>query len=185
MKRIICSASMFLIALSLTVRAAEPTSATDHAVIVVEDLGGVSALPYYRALNLQTPPRMQTERSAVLPIPERPHTRFSEADLLPVRSSQLTSGNVERRIINVPGLTPLFLIGDDAQSRAWLRTRIDTLRTLRAAGFVVNVDSLDALAALRQLASGLTLTAASGDDLAQRLGLHHYPVLITATGIEQ
>nr|MBF3175129.1 DUF2859 domain-containing protein [Pseudomonas aeruginosa] len=30
-----------------------------------------------------------------------------------------------------------------------------------------------------------TLAPASGDDLAQRLGLRHYPVLITATGIEQ
>ena len=28
------------------------------------------------------------------------------------------------------------------------------------------------------------LSPASGDDLAQRLGIQHYPVLITATGIE-
>lgn len=185
MKRIACSASMFLIVLSLTVRAAEPTSATDRALIVVEDLGGISALPYYRALNLQTPPRMQTEPTAVLPIPDVAHARFSEADMLPVRSSQLTPGNVEHRVINAPGLTPLFLIGDDARSRAWLRTRIDSLRTLRAVGFVVNVDSPDALLSLRQLASGVTLAPASGDDLAQRLTLHHYPALITATGIEQ
>jgi integrating conjugative element protein (TIGR03765 family) len=38
---------------------------------------------------------------------------------------------------------------------------------------------------LRRLAPGLTLAPASGDDFAQRLGLRHYPVLITATGIEQ
>lgn len=185
MKRIVCSASMFLIVLPLSVRAAEPAIAIDRALIVVEDLGGVSALPYYRALNLQTPPRMQAESTAVLPIPDVPRARFSEADLLPVRSSQLTPGNVERRVINAPGLTPLFLIGDDARSRAWLRARIDSLRTLRAVGFVVNVDSLDALTALRQMAPGLTLAPASGDDLAQRLALHHYPVLITAASIEQ
>ena len=40
------------------------------------------------------------------------------------------------------------------------------------------------LAALRRLAPGLMLSPASGDELAQRLGLKHYPVLITATGIE-
>ena len=34
-------------------------------------------------------------------------------------------------------------------------------------------------------ARGLTLAPISGDDLGARLGLHHYPVLITATGIEQ
>lgn len=185
MKWIVCSASTLLIVLPLPLTAAEPTGAADGALIVVEDLGGVSALPYYRALNLQTPPRIQMEPKAALPIPEVPHTRFSEADLLPVRSARLTPGNVERRIIHVPGLTPFFLIGDDARSRTWLRARIDSLRKLRAVGFVVNVDSLDALSSLRQLASGVTLAPASGDDLAQRLKLQHYPALITATGIEQ
>lgn len=185
MKWIVCSASMLLIVLPLPLTAAEPTGTADRALIVVEDLGGVSALPYYRALNLRTPPRMHMEPSAALPIPDAPHTRFSEADMLPVRSAKLTPGKVERRIIHVPGLTPLFLIGDDARSRTWLRARIESLRTLRAVGFVVNVDSPDALASLRQLASGVTLVPTSGDDLAQRLKLHHYPALITATGIEQ
>ena len=58
------------------------------------------------------------------------------------------------------------------------------LQTLRAVGLVVNVATPDALAALRRLAPGVMLSPASGDDLAQRLGLKHYPVLITATGIE-
>ncbi|KJS66071.1 MAG: hypothetical protein JL55_37630, partial [Pseudomonas sp. BICA1-14] len=75
--------------------------------------------------------------------------------------------------------------GDDARSRAWLRQRHAALRELGAVGLVVNVESTAALVDLRRLAPGLTLAPASGDDLAQRLGLHHYPVLITATGIEQ
>ena len=41
-----------------------------------------------------------------------------------------------------------------------------------------------ALAQRCRLAPGLMLSPASGDELAQRLGLKHYPVLITATGIE-
>ncbi len=36
-----------------------------------------------------------------------------------------------------------------------------------------------------RLAIVIPLVRISGDDLAQRLGLWHYPVLITATGIEQ
>jgi len=128
---------------------------------------------------------MQMDPGTVLPIPDVPHARFSETDMLPVHSARLTPGKVERRIIHASGLRPLFLIGDDARSRTWLRARIESLRTLRAVGFVVNVDSPDALASLRQLASGVTLVPASGDDLAQRLKLNHYPALITATGIEQ
>jgi integrating conjugative element protein (TIGR03765 family) len=78
----------------------------------------------------------------------------------------------------------MFLLGDDERSRAWLRSHVETLRALHAVGFVVQVDSEAALQSLRQLAADLTLTPASGDDLAQRLGLTHYPVLITATAIE-
>lgn len=156
-----------------------------HELIIVDHLGGVSALPYYRALNLG--PR-HTPQSLAEPAPVLPpsaSTRYNEADMLPVRSDQLTPGPVERRAINVPGLKPLFLIGDDDRSRAWLRSRSPDLRALRAFGLVVNVSSTEALASLRRLVPDLILTPASGDDLAARLGLHHYPALITATDIEQ
>jgi len=88
-------------------------------------------------------------------------------------------------VIQAPGLQPLFLVGDDDRSRAWLRQRVDTLRELNAFGLVVNVESQVALDALRRLAPGLILSPVAADDLAGRLGIRHYPVLITATGIEQ
>ena len=105
--------------------------------------------------------------------------------MLPVKSEQLSPGDVPRRVIQAPGLTPIFLIGDDDRSRAWLRQRGPALRDRNAIGLVVNVETAQALASLRQVAGGLTLSPVSGDDLAARLGLKHYPVLITATGIEQ
>jgi integrating conjugative element protein (TIGR03765 family) len=107
----------------------------------------------------------------------------AEAKMLPVHSTYLSPGDEPRRTIHAPGLTPLFLIGDDERSRAWLQQHRIELHTLNALGLVVNVASPEALAALRQLAPGLTLTPVSADDLAQRLGIHHYPVLMTATGI--
>lgn len=174
-----------LFALLISVTVTLPALSAEHELIVVDDLGGVTAVPYYRALNLQ--PR-NTPQSLVDPAPVRTpseSTRYSEAGMLPVRSARLTPGPVEHRAINVPGLTPLFLIGDDDRSRAWLRERSPELRVLRAVGFVVNVSSANALASLRELAPGLTLAPASGDDLGARLGLRHYPVLITATRIEQ
>ncbi|MDH4564515.1 MULTISPECIES: integrating conjugative element protein [unclassified Pseudomonas] len=152
------------------------------ALIVVEDRGGASALPYYEALSLQPRPQVPSPH---LEVPRPPLDPFSESDMLPVRSVRLSPGLVERRVIEAPGLPPFFLVGDDAQSRAWLQQRSPHLRELNAAGLVVNVDSAEALAELRALVPGLSLAPASGDDLVDRLRLRHYPVLITSTGIEQ
>lgn len=180
MKRRTCMLSG-LLAVSFMV----PALSENRDLIVVEDLGGVSALPYYRDLNLQSPnaPRSVAGPASVLTPPA--NARYSEADMLPVRSARLTPGTVEPRTITMPGLKPMFLVGDDEHSRAWLRERLPRLLALRAVGFVVNVSSAAALASLRELAPGLTLAPVSGDDIGARLELHHYPVLITATDIEQ
>jgi integrating conjugative element protein (TIGR03765 family) len=108
----------------------------------------------------------------------------AEAAMLPVRSTLLTPGDEPSQIIHAPGMLPLFLIGEDTRSRSWLAQNRNRLRELNAVGLVVNVTNADELAALRRIASGLTLSPSTADDLAQRLRLHHYPVLITAAGIE-
>ncbi|MGV4686169.1 integrating conjugative element protein [Burkholderia pseudomallei] len=154
-----------------------PSLAAAQGLIVVADDGGASALPYYQALNL-----LPDAPSATVAI--TPHAPYREADLLPVHSARLTPGHVTARTINAPGLSPFFLIGDDLPSRAWLHARGDALRALGAVGMVVNVNTADGLAALRRDAPGLMLVPTSGDDIAQRLGLSHYPMLVTATGIE-
>lgn len=152
-------------------------------LIVVEDHGGTSALPYYQVLDL--PPRRDQPGPPRISVPPSGGKTFSEADMLPVRSERLSPGDEPRRVIQAPGLTPVFLIGDDERSRAWLLERRAALTEISAIGLVVNVGSAEALAGLRKLVPGLTLSPVSGDDLAQRLGLKHYPVLITASGIEQ
>tara|TARA_R110001599_G_scaffold69051_4_gene194496 strand:+ start:16265 stop:16798 length:534 start_codon:yes stop_codon:yes gene_type:complete len=158
--------------------------AADQTLVVVEDRGGASALPYYQALDLQPRNPRQALPPPHIEVPP-PAERHSEADMLPVRSTLLTPGTVERRVIEVPGLRPLFLVGDDKRSRAWLRQRVEVLRKLGAVGLVVNVKSQATLDALRRLAPELILSPVSADDLARRLGIRHYPALITATGIEQ
>ncbi|MCW5706942.1 integrating conjugative element protein [Shinella sp.] len=163
--------------------AGSPALAQSPPLIVVEDHGSVSALPYYEALN--PPPRQDQQLQPPVMPPVSPSRSWSEADMLPVKSERLSPGGVQRRAIQAPELTPLFLIGDDDRSRAWLKQRGPALRDRNAIGLVVNVETAEALADLRKLAGGLTLSPASGDDLAGRLGLSHYPVLITATGIEQ
>lgn len=159
-------------------------SADGTPLIVVQERGGVSALPYYQAMDLP-PIGTPIARPEQVEVPTAPIQPLSEADMLPVRSALLSPGRVERRSMDAAGFRPLFLVGDDELSRTWLHQRAASLRTLGAVGLVVNVESAEGLADLRGLASGLTLTPVSGDDLAQRLEIRHYPVLITATGLEQ
>ncbi|TCL02193.1 integrating conjugative element protein [Sodalis ligni] len=151
-------------------------------LIVVEDRGGVSALPYYRALAPQELAPSEDHEPA--PTPHKGGPADAEASMLPVRSMLLSPGVESQRIIRAPGLSPLFLIGDDESSRTWLQQHRVALSELNAIGLVVNVETAEALASLRHLAPDLRLSPVPADDLAQRLGIRHYPVLITATGIE-
>ncbi|KPA97021.1 integrating conjugative element protein [Pseudomonas asplenii] len=155
--------------------------ATEAELKVVEDLGGTSALAYYRSLNLSAAPRP----GKAMQLPTVRVSPYAEADMLPVRSVILKPGRIAPRVHNIPGLRPIFLVGDDELSRHWLRERVEVLRDLKAVGLVVNVQRLPALAELRLLARGLDMAPASADDLARRLGIEHYPVLVTETGLDQ
>ncbi len=50
---------------------------------------------------------------------------------------------------------------------------------------MVEAPSLEAYQTLKLLAGDLFLAPVSAPEVAQQLGLSHYPVLITATRIEQ
>ncbi|WNZ76393.1 integrating conjugative element protein [Pseudomonas sp. P105] len=117
--------------------------------------------------------------------PSFAEARYSEEDMLPVRSPALSPGVVQRRTLDATGLPAFFLVGDDARSRVWLKQRRLLLTKLKAAGLVVNVESKTSLEDLRRIGQGLTLFPVSADDLAHRLNLRHYPVLITASSVEQ
>jgi integrating conjugative element protein (TIGR03765 family) len=148
-------------------------------LIVVEDMGGASALPYYKRLNLNPhAPDIKDAKPLQGPI--------TEAQMLPVISKKLSPGRVESRTANATGLMqPLFLVGADDLSLAWLKQRSAILKEIGAVGMVVNVSDANSLAALRKAADGLELLPACGDDIAGILGIENYPVLITRTGIEQ
>jgi integrating conjugative element protein (TIGR03765 family) len=79
----------------------------------------------------------------------------------------------------------MFIVGDDPHSARWLSTSADLLRSLRAIGFVVNVENEERMRHLRAIVPGVQLVPAVVDDFATSIGLVHYPALITPTGIEQ
>lgn len=179
---IVASACILAIWLSAaTSSVPSPTS----TLIVVMDQGGAPATPYYRALHLQPGPR-STEAPRLPASLIAPRAKqYREADFLPVRSPRMSPGAVAPRTLNLPGLVPMFIVGDDPDSARWLSTSADLLRRLRAVGFVVNVENADRLRGLRNAAPGIQLVPAVIDDFASSIGLTHYPALITSTGIEQ
>ncbi len=105
--------------------------------------------------------------------------------VLPVRSAHLSPGAVPPRVLSLPGMTPLFLIGQDTSSLEWLSRHAQALQELDANGLAVEVDDVQALRRIQTTAPGLNIWPVSGDDIAERLELDHYPVLITPTGLEQ
>jgi len=112
-------------------------------------------------------------------------TFADETWILPVRSPLLSPGQIKSRALNMPGLRPFFLVGEDTQSLAWLRQRATGLQEIGAAGLAVEVADTGALARIRAAAPGVTILPVNGNDIATRLQIEHYPVLITATSLEQ
>jgi integrating conjugative element protein (TIGR03765 family) len=103
---------------------------------------------------------------------------------LPIHSPGLTPGPMQARSHERPFARPFFLIGSDMRSRQWLQEHRDRLKALRAVGMLVQADTLEDLRAIADLAQGLPILPASASDIAKALGIAHYPVLITAHGIE-
>ena len=105
---------------------------------------------------------------------------------LKIKSRRLKPGKVIIKRVHLPELdAPIFLVGDDALSRQWLEANQRKLLALKAIGFVVNVEGLDRLEALREIAPELSLMPVPADYLANILHIQHYPVLIFSDHITQ
>lgn len=159
------------------------SSITAHALEVIADVGGESALRFYEPIQPIVESEPQNE-STIANSEMLPPT-FHEKDLLPIVSHLMKVGKVVPRKMNLPTMHPMFLIGDDEVSEMWLRQRLAYLTEIGATGLVVNIKDYERLQQLRTIAKNMPLLPVSSDDLAQRLKLTHYPVLITQQSIEQ
>ena len=148
---------------------------------VAGDPPGDVTQPYFQATGLPINNRVQADWA----VPADLSTFADEAWILPIRSSHLSPGQITSRALNMPGLRPFFLVGDDPQSLAWLRQRATELQEMGAAGLAVEVTDTEALARIRAAAPDITILPVNGNDIATRLQIEHYPVLITATSLEQ
>ncbi|AWK44457.1 integrating conjugative element protein [Photorhabdus laumondii subsp. laumondii] len=155
------------------------TPCSQAALTIVADLGGQSTAAYFDAINAQdNEPTTSSNTEATPP-------DLTEGGILPVETPELSPGPVDARPLQLPGMGALFMIGDDARSKQWLKENLVGLRKKQAVGLLVSVRDKAQLDELRQLAEGLVLAPASGSDLARRLNLRHYPVLITDIGLTQ
>ncbi|WP_340618159.1 integrating conjugative element protein [Xenorhabdus entomophaga] len=153
-------------------------SACQAELNVIADLGGKEAAPFYAGIHAQSD-------DITLPPQHFSPEQAGEATMLPVKTPELTPGKVANRLLQLPGIGALFLIGDDPDSRQWLSQHAARLKQLHAVGLIVNVSEMAALQSLRALVPDLLLSPASGTELARRLRLQHYPVLITETTLSQ
>ena len=148
---------------------------------VVGDSPHDVTLPYFHVTGAQMSERTQPDRAMHADL----STFTDEAWLLPISSSRLSPGPITSRTLNMPGLQPFFLVGGDPLSLTWLRQHAAGLREMGAAGLAVEVADTEALLQIRAAAPGLTILPVNGNEIAIRLQIEHYPVLITATALEQ
>lgn len=158
--------------------AALPASA---ALTTVADLGGESAAPYLDAVN---------GKANEFSLPQslssaEPPASLSVSTMLPVSTPEMTPGAVVTRQLSLQGMPPVFIVGNDDLSRNWIQKRSAELTKLGATGLVVNISTESELESLKQIAPSLMMAPVQGGDLARRLQLAHYPVLITADGLAQ
>lgn len=114
----------------------------------------------------------------------QPHKKISSLNLS-VHTQGLSPGIVPSRTIKARLLSqPIYIIGDDDFSKAWLKKYARQLKMIHAVGFIVNVDSNEKFKALEKHFD-LTLIPINGSAIMKRFDVMHYPVLISQHRIEQ
>ena len=119
-----------------------------------------------------------------------PEVNLAESDgfaekLFPIHTPELSPGEVIAKPTQLLLPQPLFIIGCDALSRQWLSQFSGRLQQMGAVGLVVEAETLADYQAMVAIAPDIRLSPAPASQLAQQLALRHYPVLISASRIEQ
>ncbi|AEF05680.1 hypothetical protein ambt_20945 [Alteromonas naphthalenivorans] len=151
-----------------------PMAQAGSPLIVIYDSGNTSPIAPYLP-----------KRSGPQPKPPKPSSA-NKAFQLPIETPSMSPGFVKVTAKPLKYLQqPLFLVGTDTRSRAWLEAKHSQLVKLNAVGLLIQADTLKDIQAMQALATGLRLIPASAESFAKPLALKHYPVLISKDGWEQ
>jgi len=80
---------------------------------------------------------------------------------------------------------PLFLVGSDTVSKEWLAEKREQLIQVGAVGLLIEAKDRSEVEGILVLAEGLRIIPASAEGFAAKLGLTHYPILLSKEGWEQ
>ena len=160
-------AGLLYLLISLTVFAREP-------LVVIYDSGDTLPLqPYW----LERAPQEKSPKEV-----SRPSLLFR----LPITTPSMKPGTVTATPKALRYLQrPLFLIGSDQYSREWLAAKREQLVGLGAVGLLVEAKDQAAVEEVLAIAKDLRLVPASAEGFAAKLGLSHYPILLSKEGWEQ
>lgn len=125
-------------------------------------------------------PLQSTKREPLLRPGAKPHLGAADLErLLPIRSVGLTPGRVIARSLERPFARPFFLVGSDVTSQQWLARHRTQLIDIGAVGLLVEAATVEDMERMASIADGLSMTPASGSDIARALGVAHYPVALS------
>lgn len=131
-------------------------------------------------------PLMKANKSREKSVVAKPNLGAADLQqLLPIRSSGVTPGEVTSRKLDLPFARPFFLVGSDTASQRWLAQYRAHLLAIGASGLLVEAATVEDLERMATIADGLPMTPASGADVAKALGIEHYPVAISEGRIWQ
>lgn len=153
----------------------------------------IDARPYLRdILNLDGNDQKDEFVGAPAPSPYSDRSSpFSPLSRLPVITPEMSPGPVVRDLTparrqRMAGLSrPFFLVGSDVGSLAWLSAHRQRLTQVSAIGQLVQARTPADIQKVKEAAGDLPILVAPASEIAQALGLRHYPVLLSREGVEQ
>lgn len=105
---------------------------------------------------------------------------------VPIRTPNMRPARIESKDAYFANMiTPIFIVGADANSLQWLRVWRDQLARVGAIGWVVQAENEHELRAIADAGRGLRMMTMSGESIPQVFGISSYPVLISNRSIEQ
>lgn len=150
-------------------------------LIVIADRGGVEVSTYFQSQKKEN----ANKRTAAA----KTNRQSFMSGVFPIRTTAMSVGPVgpdEGKKIPPAYLltTPMFIVGDDPVSLRWLADNHSFLMEKSAVGLIVNIETPARMVQIQNtVGKGLKLSVAPGDDIAESLGIKHYPFYVDAQGV--
>lgn len=175
MKFVVCLTLLFT-----TVCMAEPIVLFDSGITI-------PSYPYKQILSKTEVPDFGAEWALDKAAGMAPQSESIDPNSwLPIVSKRLTPGQVKTRSVRYDYLvSPICIIGSDAQSLRWIATYHSILSDNNVLCWLVSAPNIKSVQTVIDTLDGIAMSPADGDAISEFFGLSHYPVLITQRLIEQ